>query len=40
MCSEVSEIRENKLKKKNFVAIDGHHNKVLVMNATGCDPQN
>jgi hypothetical protein len=25
---------------KNFVAIDGHHNKVLVTNTTGCNPQN
>jgi hypothetical protein len=23
---------------KNFVAIDGHYNKVLVTNATGCTP--
>jgi hypothetical protein len=23
---------------KNFVAIDGHNNKVLVTNATGCNP--
>jgi hypothetical protein len=24
---------------KNLVAIDGHYNKVLVTNATGCNPQ-
>jgi hypothetical protein len=23
---------------KNFVAIDGHYNKVLVMNAARCNP--
>jgi hypothetical protein len=26
-------------KIKDFVAIDGHFNKVLVKNATGCNPQ-
>jgi hypothetical protein len=25
---------------KNFVAIDGHYNKVLVTNTTGCNPKN
>jgi hypothetical protein len=24
---------------KNFVAIEGHYNKILVTNATGCNPQ-
>jgi hypothetical protein len=23
---------------KNFAAIDGHYNRVLVTNATGCNP--
>jgi hypothetical protein len=27
------------LNNKNFVAIGGHHNKVLVTNATECNPQ-
>jgi hypothetical protein len=31
--SEIEEINKN-------VAIDGHHNKVLITNAAGCNPQN
>jgi hypothetical protein len=27
------------IKKKNFVAIDSHHDKVLVTNATRCNLQ-
>jgi hypothetical protein len=35
----MSEWKEIIIIIKKFVAIDGHYNKVLVTNATGCNPQ-